>query len=258
VLVVGTSGWQYRDWRGRFYPADLPTGRWLECFAEAFATVEVNNTFYRLPERATFEQWAARTPSDFVFTVKASRYLTHVKRLQDPEEPVARLLERARGLGPKLGPILLQLPPTLRRDTGRLAATLAAFPAGRRLAVEARHESWFDPSVYGVLERHGAALCLTDRAGRRGPVVRTADWTFLRLHEGRARPRPCYGDQALRSWTERLVRSWPEPGDAYVYFNNDPGACAPRDAARFAALAERAGLRPTRAPNPASVRVGGR
>ena len=258
TLSVGTSGWQYRDWRGVFYPARLPQSRWLEEYAAAFAVVEVNNTFYRLPERSTFSEWAARTPGDFVFAMKASRYLTHIRRLREPAEPVARMLDHAGGLGPKLGPVLVQLPPNLPADAHRLDETLARFPARVRVAVEPRHESWFTDEIYGTLRAHNAALCLTDRARRHGPVVRTADWYFLRFHEGVARPRPCYGDQALAGWIDRLREHWSTRSDGYVFFNNDRRACAVRDAARFAALADRAGLAPTRAPDPADVRVRGR
>jgi uncharacterized protein YecE (DUF72 family) len=258
VAHVGTSGWQYRDWRGPFYPTRLAQGRWLEHYAAAFATVEVNNTFYRLPERSTFEEWAARTPDDFLFAMKASRYLTHIRRLGEPAEPVARMLDHAGGLGRKLGPVLLQLPPNLRADLGRLADTLGRFPRRVLVAFEPRHESWFTDDVYRLLERHNTALCLTDRGRQRGPVVRTADWYFLRFHEGLARPRPCYGDRALGGWIERLAERWPATVDGFVFFNNDHRACAVRDAARFAVLAGRAGLEPTRTPNPSDVRVSGR
>ena len=257
ALIVGTSGWQYRDWRGSFYPHGLARKRWLEFYAGAFATVEVNNTFYRLPERSTFEDWAARTPADFCFVIKASRYLTHVRRLQEPAEAVARMLDHAAGLGDKLGPVLLQLPPNLQADAARLDDTLARFPAGQRVAVEPRHDSWFVDDVYALLAKHDAALCLTDRAGRRGPIERTAGWTFLRLHGGTAHPRPCYGDKALDGWVERLTEQWPADADRYAFFNNDPRACAVRNAARFAQLGARAGLRPTRAPAPNTIRVVG-
>ncbi len=258
AVYVGTSGWQYRDWRDSFYPTRLAQSRWLEHYAANFAVVEVNNTFYRLPERSTFEEWAARTPTDFVVAMKASRYLTHIRRLKEPAEPVARMLDHAGGLGRKLGPVLVQLPPNLRADPERLADTLARFPHRVRVAVEPRHESWFTDNVYRVLNEHNSALCLTDRARQRGPVVRTADWYFLRFHEGVARPRPCYGDQALAGWIDRLAAEWPGTGDGYVFFNNDHRACAVRDAARFAVLAGRAGLGPTRAPNPSDVHVRGR
>jgi uncharacterized protein YecE (DUF72 family) len=257
AVLVGTSGWQYRDWRGRFYPERLAQSKWLEHYASRFATVESNNAFYRLPEPDTFAAWAARTPPDFVMAVKASRFLTHVKRLRDPDEPVERFLAHAGRLGGKLGPVLLQLPPTLRADAGLLDATLRCFPAGVRVAVEPRHQSWFTDQILELLRERGAAWCLTDRARRRSPLWRTAGWTYLRFHEGTAVPRPCYGRQALASWAEDLAETWGPDADVYVYFNNDPGGCAVRDAVRFAAAARRAGLRPTRTPAITEVRADG-
>jgi uncharacterized protein YecE (DUF72 family) len=257
TVWIGTSGWQYRDWRGTFYPEKEPLRTWLESFAGRFATVESNNAFYRLPERRTFEAWRERTPDDFVMAVKASRYLTHIKRLADPEEPVERFLERIAGLGPKLGPVLIQLPPRFRVDTGRLETTLDLFPSSIRVAVEFRHPSWFSDAVRAILERRGAALCLADRRRPLTPVWRTAPWTYLRFHEGRADPRPCYGRTALTTWADRLAASWAPDEDCYVYFNNDPRGCAPRDAARFAGLVARAGLRPTRVPAVRSLPVRG-
>lgn len=254
MLHVGTSGWQYRDWRGSFYPRELPQRAWLSHYVGAFATVEVNNTFYRLPSRQTFASWAEALPEGFVMALKASRYLTHLKRLLEPAEPVARFLDRADPLGRHLGPVLLQLPPTLPREAGRLADTLDRFPSGCRVAVEFRHPSWFDDEVAALLAARNVALCLTDRGSRpTSPLWRTADWGYVRLHEGRARPRPCYGDAALGHWAERLAGLWPGGEDVFVYFNNDPGGCAVRDAARFAHLARRQGLEPTRVPAPAEV-----
>ncbi|GII21836.1 DUF72 domain-containing protein [Planosporangium mesophilum] len=248
MILVGTSGWQYRDWRGRFYPSDLPQRKWLEWYAAAFATVEVNNAFYRLPERATFSDWRRRTPDDFVVAVKMSRYLTHIKRLREPQEPVARFLDRAAGLGDKLGPVLLQLPPTLRADAGLLDAVLAEFPAHVKVAVEPRHESWWVPEIRETLIRRGAALCWADRLGRPvTPLWRTADWGYLRLHEGRARPRPAYGRQALGTWLGRIAETFGTDREAYVFFNNDPGGAAIRDAVALAELARRRGLPVTRA-----------
>jgi uncharacterized protein YecE (DUF72 family) len=249
MLRVGTSGWQYRDWRGVFYPSGLATTRWLDYYAAAFPTVEANSPFYRLPTRATFEQWAARTPSEFTFAVKASRYLTHVRRLRDADDPVTTFLDRAAGLGPKLGPVLLQLPPTLRVDVGRLDATLAAFPRAARVVVEARHDSWHVDDVYETLAARDAALCLWDRRGRRGPVVRTATWCYLRLHEGRTHSPPGYGRQALDGWVQRLVSTWGRGVDGYVYFNNDAGGHAVQDAQTFTRRARRAGIA-TPAPSP--------
>jgi uncharacterized protein YecE (DUF72 family) len=254
-VLIGTSGWQYRHWRETFYPRGVQQADWLGHYAARFATVEVNNAFYRLPEAGTFARWAQATPEDFVFAVKASRFLTHVRRLREPEGPVRLLLERARSLGPKLGPVLLQLPPTFKADVDRLAATLTAFGAGVRVAVEFRHRSWFSADVRALLEEHGAALCLADRKGPATPLWRTADWAFLRMHEGRASPHPCYGRDARERWAGRLAELWGPTADAFVYFNNDGCACALRDARLFAAAAERAGLEPTRVPAPREVRL---
>jgi uncharacterized protein YecE (DUF72 family) len=253
---IGTSGWQYRDWRATFYPAATPVRSWLETYAAGFATVESNNAFYRLPKRRTFEDWAARTPDDFVMAVKVSRFLTHIKRLADPEEPVERFLDRVAGLGPKLGPVLLQLPPRFRANTDRLQSALDQFPAAVRVAVEFRDPSWFTDEVRRILEDRSVALCLADRRRPLTPVWRTAPWTYLRLHEGRAQPRPCYGRTALVAWARRLAEHWTADEECWVYFNNDPHGCAPRDAARFAPLVRRAGLVPTRVPAVRTIVVG--
>jgi uncharacterized protein YecE (DUF72 family) len=247
VIVVGTSGWQYASWRGGFYPQGVPQRLWLERYAAAFATVEVNNAFYRLPERSTFEQWRSRTPEGFCFAVKMSRYLTHIKRLSDPAEPVARFLERATALEDKLGPVLLQLPPSLRADASALGAVLKTFPAGVRVAVEPRHISWWTADVRAALEHHDAALCWSDRLGRPiAPLWRTASFGYLRMHEGAASPRPRYGRRALGTWLDRIAGAFTrEP--VYVYFNNDPGGAALADAAALASMARRRDLPVTQA-----------
>ncbi|MBZ5713752.1 DUF72 domain-containing protein [Nannocystis pusilla] len=257
MLWIGTSGWQYRDWRGRFYPGELPQARWLAHYAAAFRTVELNNSFYRLPAGDTFAGWNHDTPEDFVIAVKASRFLSHMKRLADPEEPVARLLAHARRLDDKLGPVLLQLPATMARAPERLAHLLDVWPAAPRLAIEFRHASWFTRDTFAALKRRDVALCLTDVDGRpQGPLERTADWGYVRLHRGTAAPRPCYGDTALASWLARISRLYSDRRDVFVYFNNDPGACAVANAARFAHLADAAGRARTRTPAPRAVRPG--
>ncbi|MGH9243150.1 MAG: DUF72 domain-containing protein [Acidimicrobiales bacterium] len=246
MWYVGTSGWQYDSWKGVFYPRGLPQARWLEHYVTRFPTVEVNNTFYRLPERTVFAGWADRTPSGFVVTCKLSRFLSHIRRLRDPEDAVRRFLERAAPLrqAGKLGPLLLQLPPNLSVDAGRLAATLDAVPDDLRVVVEFRHDSWFTRRVADLLADHDAAVCLVDRRSRRAtPLWRTAPWGYLRLHEGTATPRPCYGDHALRTWIDRLLDLWDADRDVFVYFNNDPRACAPKNAERFIELADRAGAK---------------
>ncbi|MGW6909971.1 DUF72 domain-containing protein [Streptomyces sp. NPDC054940] len=249
TLFVGTSGWQYRDWRGVLYPAGVPMRLWLEEYTAHFATVEVNNAFYRLPTRENFEAWRDRVPGDFVVAVKASRYLTHIKRLRDPEEPVTRLMTHAEGLGARLGPVLLQLPPTLRADTELLDACLACFPPHTRIAVEPRHDSWWTPEVREVLESRGAALCWADVESRPvTPLWRTTGWGYVRFHEGRAQRWPHYGRRSLDTWAHRIADGFSDDEDVYAYFNNDPTGAAVEDAMTFARAAEAAGLGPTRTP----------
>ncbi|MBB6552586.1 DUF72 domain-containing protein [Nonomuraea rubra] len=232
--LVGTSGWQYKDWRGVLYPEGVPQRLWLETYAAEFATVESNNAFYRLPSPESFAAWRERTPPGFVMAVKASRFLTHIKRLAEPEEPVARLMGAAAGLKEKLGPILLQLPPTLKADPARLDRCLGCFPAGVRVAVEPRHDSWWTEEVRGLLAARGAALCWADRLGRPlSPLWRTTGWGYVRLHQGRSGW--AYGEGALRTWAARVREAGWE--DAFVYFNNDPGGAAVRNARRFVRLA---------------------
>jgi len=242
VILVGTSGWQYKDWRNTFYPAGLPQRRWLEHYAEQFATVEVNNAFYRLPERDTFVGWRARTPADFRFAVKVSRYLTHIRRLREPAEPVRRFMSRAEALGDKLGPVLLQLPPSLTIDLIALDETLSHFPDTVQVVVEPRHRSWWIEDTRRLLEKHHAALCWADRLGRPvAPLWRTADFGYLRMHEGRARPRPRYGPAARKTWLDRIAARF-DTEPVYVYFNNDPGGAAVADARAFAAQAHQRDL----------------
>jgi uncharacterized protein YecE (DUF72 family) len=255
ALLVGTSGWQYADWRDSLYPRGLAQAHWLERYAECFGTVENNNAFYRLPGKEVFERWRDRTPEGFVMAVKASRFLTHIKRLKDPEEPVERLMRAAAGLGDRLGPILVQLPPTLSPGLDRLDRCLRAFPAGVRVAVEPRHAGWWTEDTRALLAERGAALCWTDRLGRPlTPLWRTTGWGYLRLHEGAAHPWPGYGVQALRGWARRIGETW--GGDGYVYFNNDHGGAAVRDAARFGELARSAGLPVGRLPAAEGSRYG--
>lgn len=255
-LLIGTSGFQYRHWRETFYPRGVAQAKWLEYYAARFATVESNVAFYRLPEAATFAAWAERTPDDFVMAVKASRYLTHILRLTEPEEPVQMLVERAGRLGRKLGPILIQLPPSMRIELDRLRRTLDAFPSDWRIAVEFRHDSWYTDEVRRELTERGVALCMADRRGPITPLWRTTDWTYLRFHVGQATPSPCYGRQALASWVERLSAQWTDSEDAYVYFNNDPRACALRDARVFALAGQHAKWTATRIPAADEVRLG--
>lgn len=256
TAFVGTSGWVYRSWRGRFYPPDAHQGRWLELYSRAFATTEINATFYRLPERKMVEGWAKRTPDDFVFAVKMSRLVTHVRRLADAGQAIETFLSTMEPLGAKLGPVLLQLPPSLEADPSRLDEALRTFPSGRRVACEFRHPSWFEPAVYRVLERHDAALCLADRDGEpAAPLERTASWGYIRFHAGRGEPYPAYAPGELELWADELVRLFGQ-ADVYAYFNNDPFACAPRDAAVLAEALRVRGVAVTRTPDPRSIAAG--
>jgi uncharacterized protein YecE (DUF72 family) len=231
AVRIGCSGWNYASWKDEFY-GGRPARLWLEHYARHFDTVEVNNTFYRLPLRSSVAAWVEQTPPDFLFAVKASRYLTHIKRLTDLERGLERYYERIEPLvrSPKLGPVLWQLPPTFRRDDDRLAAALAALPAGRH-AFEFRHESWFAEPVYELLRRHGAALVIADR-----PEIKrfqthelTADWTFVRFHYGSRGRRGNYSERELEEWARRL-EEWSERVEVLAYFNNDWEVFAVRNA----------------------------
>jgi uncharacterized protein YecE (DUF72 family) len=226
-IRVGTSGWQYADWRGPFYPQKLPQREWLSAYAQTFDTVEVNATFYRLPAVTAVAGWAQTVPREFLMAVKASRYLSHVKRLREPTEPVSRFLDRTRPLRDAgiLGPVLLQLPPAFPVAADRLAETLREFGRGLRIAVELRDPSWFIPEVKEVLEAHDAALVWADRGGKSvGPLWETAAWRYLRLHHGRTGWK--YDRRDLKRWAVRMN----EVADGYIYANNDPGAAAIEDA----------------------------
>jgi uncharacterized protein YecE (DUF72 family) len=219
---IGCSGWNYADWRGRLYPEGLGTGRWLERYAEVFDTVEVNSTFYRLAKPDAVRRWVEQTPDDFVFAVKGSRYLTHVRRLRSMREGVERFYEAIEPLArsPKMGPVLWQLPANFRRDDELLAQALEALPEGRH-CFEFRHESWFSREVYALLRSHGVALVIGDHPERPFQTHEmTADWTYVRLHHGRRGRRGNYSRSELDEWVER-IRRWKRRRTVFVYFNND-------------------------------------
>jgi len=222
AVRVGCSGWNYDDWRGRLYPEGLGKQRWLSRYAEVFDTVEVNSTFYRLASRDAVARWVEDTPEDFVFAAKASRYLTHVRRLRELEQGIARYYERIQPLvdSGKLGAIVWQLPPNFRRDDEVLEAALGQLPLGRH-CFEFRHESWFKRDVYALLRRHGVALVIGDHP--RWPFQSrelTADWTLVRLHHGRRGRRGNYSRSELETWARRIA-AWRSRAEVYVYLNND-------------------------------------
>lgn len=215
---VGTSGYQYDHWRDRFYPVELPKRKWLGFYAAAFDTVEINNTFYHLPEEKTFDRWREGTPDDFLIAVKFSRYGSHIKRLKDPEEPIQTFLSRAKRLAPKLGPILVQLPPRWSPNLERLARFLDASPREYRWAIEFRDAAWLTEATFRLLRDHGAALVVHDRVDDH-PRELTADWTYLRFH-GESYG-GCYSPQFLTAEARRIEDALSRGVDVYVYFNND-------------------------------------
>ncbi len=235
---IGTSGWIYKHWRGVFYPADLSQGRWFEFYAQRLATVEINNTFYRLPEEGTFDGWREQAPEGFVYALKASRYITHLKKLKDPVEPVARFMGRAERLGAHLGPVLYQLPPNWRLNLERLEAFLAALPAGRLGVFEFRHPSWLVEPTFALLERYGVGYCISDMPGLGSPVRATGRLAYIRLHGPGRAYEGSYSEAELAQWAERARGFMAEGRPAYVYFNNDAEGHAVRNALRLRELLE--------------------
>ena len=237
---VGCSGWSYKDWRGVVYPADAPASRWFALYAERFDTVEINSTFYRLPQPSTVERWAHQAPPDFCFAVKVGQFGSHRMKLRDAASWLPRHLERARLLAAHLGPNLVQLPPRWRRDASRLDEMLSVAPVDVRWAVELRERTWLHDDVLDVLARHNAALCIHDLLADH-PWVRTADWTYVRFHGPAAlvdKYRGRYGPDRLRPVAERL-EAWLDEGiDVFAYFNNDYDGHAVADALTLRAALE--------------------
>ena len=232
-LLAGTSGFSYKEWKGSFYPEKLPAESMLRYYAERFPTVEINNTFYRMPGEGMLSHWADQVPDHFAFTLKAPRRITHDKRLKEVEAEVAELLRRAARLGSKLGPLLFQLPPTSRKDLAVLGDFLGALPPGRQIAFEFRHPTWQDEAVYETLRARDAMLCTADTdEGDPPPLVPTAKFGYVRLR------REAYSDRDLKDWVKRIAaQPWTR---AYVYFKHEDEATGPKFAARFAKLWEAA------------------
>jgi uncharacterized protein YecE (DUF72 family) len=235
IVRVGTSGYSYKPWKGPFYPPDLPGGRMLRFYGERFPTVEINNTFYRMPSRDLLARWVEETPDGFVFALKASQRITHRKRLgEDADDALRYFLDTSAALQAKRGPVLYQLPPYLRKDLERLRGFLERLPKDGRAAFEFRHASWFDEAIYELLRERAAALCVSEMAGAEGeeappaPLVPTASWGYLRLR------RAGYGDDELRAWADRIrAQPWQE---AFVYFKHEDEGKAPEMASRLQAL----------------------
>ena len=231
-VFVGCSGWQYPHWRNDFYPADLPASRWLEHYTRHFNTIEINNTFYRLPERATFAAWKRRVPRGFICAVKASRFLTQMKKLNDPDEPLARLFSRASALGRALGPVLYQLPPKWPLNLDRLRVFVSALPKHRRHAIEFREPGWYNDEVFDLLATHGVALCVHDMAGSASGKTSVGPFVYARFH-GTSKYSGSYPQATLESWADWMSERAQSGAQIYAYFNNDTGGQAPKDAARL-------------------------
>jgi uncharacterized protein YecE (DUF72 family) len=239
---VGCSGWNYASWRGRFYPPDLSTVRWLEYYGTRFDTVEINNTFYRLPDRATCAAWRRQVPPPFVFAVKASRFLTHMKRLLDPKEPITRLFSSVAGLGRQRGPVLYQLPATLKLDLPRLDRFLRLLPrttATRRHVVEFRDPSWYVAETFDLLRRRRVALCLHDKLGSAISQPYVGPFVYVRFHGASGRYHGSYSRRQLERWAHRLAEQTHMGRPAFAYFNNDPDAVATANALTLREMIER-------------------
>jgi uncharacterized protein YecE (DUF72 family) len=232
-IRIGTSGWHYKHWIGTFYPDRTPSSRMLAFYQERFDTVELNNTFYRLPPESALVQWRESTPKGFVFAVKGSRFITHMKKLKEPERALDRFFERADLLGKKLGPVLFQLPPNWPVNLERFEHFLAALPNRHRYAFEFRDPTWNTDEVFKLLHRRNAALCAFDLAGYQSPIEITADSTYVRLHGPGGKYQGSYSDDVLRAWADRIEK-WSRALKAInVYFDNDQAGYAAQDALRL-------------------------
>jgi len=225
-IRIGTSGFHYEHWKGRFYPAEMSKNDWLVYYTQHFNTVELNNTFYRQPKDTTLEKWRQSAPKDFLYAVKANRFITHIKRLKDPIEPLERFLTSAALLKSKLGPVLFQLPPGLHKDLDVLEAFLKLLPGKNQSVFEFRHKSWFDNDTYELLKRYNAAFCIHDMQGMETPRAVTADFIYIRFHGSAGRYSGNYTKAMLKdraSWLKEYVG---DVNSVYAYFNNDADACA--------------------------------
>jgi uncharacterized protein YecE (DUF72 family) len=227
---VGTSGWHYEHWRDRFYPPGLPKKEWLKYYTGHFNTVELNNSFYRLPTEKAFDSWYDSSPDGFIFTVKVSRYITHIKRLKGTEEAVEKFITRAGRLKEKLGPLLYQLPPNIHRNDAVLQGFLSTLPRGFSHVIEFRHSSWFDDSVLAILRKFNVAFCVFDMPSLNCPVAVTADIAYIRFHGSSGLYSSLYTDEELSRWSQNIENLASGVRSVYIYFNNDAEAYAIQNA----------------------------
>lgn len=232
-IHIGTSGWQYKHWKGPFYPEDLKAKDFLDFYKEKFRTVEINNSFYQLPEKTTFKDWSQKVPKDFIFSVKASRYITHMKKLKDPRKPVKRFFKAAEALGKNLGPVLFQLPPNWRSNPERLESFLKVLPKKHKYAFEFRDESWFTNEVYEILSDHNAAFCIYELGGTKSPREITADFIYIRLHGPGDKYQGKYSPRALSGWAGTFSKWIGKVDEIYCYFDNDQKGYAAENALKL-------------------------
>jgi len=218
---IGTSGWHYDDWRGRFYPEKLAKAGWLAFYARHFNTLELNNSFYRLPSEEAFARWHASSPSGFIFAVKVSRFITHIKRIKDCDEALNNIMSRSTLLKEKLGPLLYQLPPGLHRDDDLLTAFLEKLPVELNHVIEFRHESWLTEEVFDILRRCRAGFCVFDMPKLTSPMLATTDFAYIRFHGSAGLYSSCYSDEELTDWAGRIINIAKDLKSVYIYFNND-------------------------------------
>ena len=249
-LRIGASGWAYKHWTGEFYTKGLKPQDALCAYAEHFDTVEVNSSFYQLPGEETLARWLEETPQGFVFAWKASRFITHVKRLKDVGESLELAFRRMHGLGERLGPLLFQLPPNMKPDSVRLDAFLTLLPKDHRGAIEFRDPAWYESSTFDLLRAHGVALCISDHHSAPAPKVTTTSFVYVRAHGPSGRYVGDYRDEALKALADP-IKGWLRKGfDVYAYFDNDIGAAAPRNAERLRALIKGRSCAPPRSARP--------
>ena len=235
---VGCSGWHYEHWRGLYYPEELPKSKWLPFYARQFTTVELNNSFYHLPSEKAFTAWRESTPDNFVFAVKVSRFITHIKRLRNLGSAVEGFLSRADFLKEKLGPLLYQLPPSMKRNDELLQNFVSSLPPKYQHVIEFRQESWVDEAVFDILRRHNVGLCVFDMPGFSCPLVATSDFAYVRFHGRESLYSSCYSDKQLAEWAQRIAWLGRKVNASYIYFNNDAMAFAVENAMTLRSLLE--------------------
>jgi len=236
---IGTSGWHYDHWRGLYYPEGLPKSKWLQFYAQQFSTVELNNSFYHLPSEKAFVTWRESAPENFIFAVKVSRFITHIKRLRNLGSAVENFLSRACLLQDKLGPLLYQLPPNMKRNDELLESFLSSLPQKYHHVFEFRHESWLDDTVFRILQRHNVGLCVFDMPDFTCPLIATSDFAYVRFHGSASLYSSCYSDEELLRWAQKIARRGKNVEPVYIYFNNDAEAFAVKNALTLAHYLQR-------------------